>query len=43
MVENLCFEKGKSLDLEYRYYINSKLLSAEQAATAVREHKGIIS
>ncbi|WP_133150213.1 ISAs1 family transposase, partial [Vibrio breoganii] len=29
--------------LEYRYYISSKELSAEQAAMAVREHWGIES
>lgn len=43
MVENFRFEKGKKLDLEYRYYISSKELSAEQAANAVREHWGIES
>ncbi|HBC3931672.1 TPA: ISAs1 family transposase, partial [Vibrio parahaemolyticus] len=43
MVENFRLEKGKSVDLEYRYYISSKALSAEQAAMAVREHWGIES
>ncbi|WP_193000864.1 ISAs1 family transposase, partial [Vibrio litoralis] len=43
MVENLRLEKGKSVELEYRYYISSKALSAEQAAKAVREHWGIES
>lgn len=43
MVENFRFEKGKKLDLEYRYYISSKELTAEQAANAVREHWGIES
>ncbi|MEZ9895627.1 ISAs1 family transposase, partial [Vibrio lentus] len=43
MVENFRLEKGKSVDLEYRYYISSKKLSAEQAAMAVREHWGIES
>lgn len=38
MVENFRLEKGKALDLEYRYYISFKVLSAEQAAMAVREH-----
>lgn len=37
MVENFGLEKGKSVDLEYRYYISSKELSAEQSAMAVRE------
>ena len=43
MVENFRLEKGKSVELEYRYYISSKKLSAEQAAKAVREHWGIES
>ncbi len=38
MVESFRLEKGKALDLEYRYYISFKVLSAEQAAMAVREH-----
>lgn len=36
MVENFRLEKGKPVELEYRYYISSKELSAEQAAEAVR-------
>ncbi len=43
MVENFRLEKGKAIGLEYRYYISSKKLSAEQAAMAVREHWGIES
>jgi predicted transposase YbfD/YdcC len=43
MVENFRYEKSKTPTLEYRYYISSKLLSAEQAASAVREHWGIES
>lgn len=43
MVENFRFEKNKSMALEYRYYISSKALNAEQAASAVREHWGIES
>ncbi|WED23293.1 ISAs1 family transposase [Vibrio sp. JC009] len=43
MVENFRLEKGKAVDLEYRYYISSKALSAEQALAAVREHWGIES
>lgn len=43
MVENFRYHKGKVAELEYRYYISSKLLSAEQAASAVREHWGIES
>lgn len=43
MVENFRLEKEKAIDLEYRYYISSKILSAEQAATAVRDHWGIES
>ncbi len=42
-VENLRLVKGKELILEYRYYISAKALSAEQAANAVREHRGIES
>lgn len=38
MVENFRYPKGKTAELEYRYYISSKQLSAEQAASAVREH-----
>mgnify|MGYP003641885295 FL=1 len=43
MVENCRLEKGKPIELEYRYYISSKELSAEQAAIAVREHWDIES
>ncbi len=43
MVENFRVEKGKSVDLDYRYYISSKKISAGQAAMAVREHWGIES
>ena len=43
MVENFRYKKEKSIDLEYRYYISSKALTAEQAASAVREHWGIES
>ncbi|WP_351123220.1 ISAs1 family transposase [Shewanella sp. T24-MNA-CIBAN-0130] len=43
MVESCRLEKGKPIELEYRYYISSKELSAEQAAIAVREHWGIES
>lgn len=43
MIENYRAVKGKGLTLEYRYYISSKALSVEQAASAVREHWGIES
>lgn len=43
MIENFRVIKGKKMTLEYRYYISSKALSAEQAANAVREHWGIES
>lgn len=43
MIEKFCFEKGKKLDLEYCYHISSKELTAEQAASAVREHWSIES
>lgn len=43
MVENFRYPKGKTAELEYRYYISSQQLSAEQAANAVREHWGIES
>ena len=43
MVEKFHFIKGKKLDLEYRYYISSKELTAEQAASAIRDHWGIES
>jgi hypothetical protein len=35
MVESGRLEKGKPIELEYRYYISSKALSAEQAAIVV--------
>lgn len=38
MVGSFRVEKGKSVALDYRYYISSKELSAEQVAMAVREH-----
>ena len=41
MVEKCHFIKGKKLDLEYRYYISSKGLTAEQAARAIRDHWGM--
>ena len=34
-------EPAQSIGLEYRYYISSKTLIAEQAVNAVREHWGI--
>lgn len=43
MVESFRYEKNRSIELEYRYYISSKKLSAEQAASAIREHWGIES
>ena len=43
MVENFRFIKDKTVELEYRYYISSKKLTAKQAASAVREHWGIES
>lgn len=43
MIESFRYEKGKSISLEYRYYISSKALTAQQAASAVREHWGIES
>ncbi|MGR6837616.1 ISAs1 family transposase [Aliivibrio wodanis] len=43
MIESFRAIKGKQPSLEYRYYISSKELSAEQAAVAVREHWGIES
>jgi|TARA_R110002124_G_scaffold273953_1_gene443579 hypothetical protein len=38
MVESCRLEKGKPIELEYRYYISSEALIAEQAAIVVREH-----
>ncbi|MCE9688290.1 ISAs1 family transposase, partial [Shewanella sp. AS16] len=43
MVENFRAEKGKVANIEYRYYISSKDLSAEQAGQAIRAHWGIES
>lgn len=43
MVESFRAVKGKAISLEYRYYISSKALSAEQALSATREHWGIES
>lgn len=43
MIENMRYQKGKVLEIDYRYYISSKELTAEQAASAVREHWGIES
>lgn len=43
MVENFRCIKGKGISLDYRYYISSKDLSEEQAASAIREHWGIES
>ncbi|WP_415837757.1 ISAs1 family transposase, partial [Shewanella denitrificans] len=43
MVESFRAVKGKTASLEYRYYISSKVLSAEQALSATREHWGIES
>jgi predicted transposase YbfD/YdcC len=43
MVESCRLEKGKPIELEYRYYISSKELSAKQVAIVVREHWGIES
>ena len=41
MVENFRAEKGKKPTLEYRYYISSKALTAEEASQAIRAHWGI--
>lgn len=43
MVQSFRYKKGKFISLEYRYYISSKTLTAEQAASAIREHWGIES
>lgn len=43
MVTNFRKEKGKPVGLEYRYYISSKEMTAEQVARAVREHWAIES
>lgn len=41
MVEDFHLEKGKAMGLEYRHYIRSKMLSAEQAAIVAGEYWGI--
>jgi predicted transposase YbfD/YdcC len=43
MVEHFRVEKGKSVRLEYRYYICSKEMAAAQIANAVRDHWAIES
>ncbi|MDW2144743.1 ISAs1 family transposase, partial [Vibrio sp. 1833] len=43
MVENYRVAKGKAPKLEYRYYISSADLTAEQAGNAIRAHWGIES
>ncbi|MGB5854929.1 MAG: ISAs1 family transposase [Oceanisphaera sp.] len=43
MVESYRTEKGKSVQLGYRYYISSKKMTAEQVAKAAREHWAIES
>jgi predicted transposase YbfD/YdcC len=43
MIESYRTEKGKAVQLEYRYYISSKALTAEQVSTAVRAHWAIES
>lgn len=43
MVTSFRTEKGKATSLEYRYYISSKKMSAEQVSDAVREHWAIES
>lgn len=43
MVESFRTVKGKPASLEYRYYISSKEMTAEQLAKAVREHWAIES
>lgn len=43
MVESFRTEKGGPVQLEYRYYISSKAMDAEQLARAVREHWAIES
>lgn len=43
MVERFRTEKGRAVQLEYRYYISSKAMDAEQLARAVREHWAIES
>jgi predicted transposase YbfD/YdcC len=43
MITGFRTEKGKPVSLEHRYYICSKVMSAEQVASAVREHWAIES
>lgn len=43
MITSFRAEKGKPTSLEYRYYISSKKMNAEQIADAVREHWAIES
>lgn len=43
MVEQYRAAKGKEAELEYRYYISSAELTAEQAGDAIRAHWGIES
>ena len=43
MVENYRLQKGKAPEVERRYYISSKVLTAEQAGQAIRAHWGIES
>lgn len=43
MITSFRTEKGKPVSMEYRYYISSKIMSAEQVASAVREHWAIES
>lgn len=43
MVESYRTEKGKPVQLGYRYYISSKTMTAEQVAKAAREHWAIES
>ena len=37
MITSFRTEKGKPVSMEYRYYISSRIMSAEQVASAVRE------
>jgi predicted transposase YbfD/YdcC len=43
MVENYRAQKGKAPEVERRYYISSRELTAEQAGQAIRAHWGIES
>ena len=43
MITSFRTEKGKPVSMEYRYYISSRIMSAEQVASAVREHWAIES